>query len=104
MKKKKYLIPILVVAVVFAGVLIAVFAGGKNDGPLSTNEIKNVVLDDLGVKENKAGEIHTHPTTFEGAACYTVYITADGKNWEYMIDAFTGEILSKTENDHSHSH
>ena len=104
MKKKKYLIPLSVAAVVLLGIVIAVAVGGKSDGPLSVDDIKTVVLNDLGVRESQAGEIHAHPTTFEGAACYTVYITAGGKNWEYMIDAFTGEVLSKTENDHGHSH
>ena len=104
MKKKKYLILIVVVAVVLTGVLVAVIAGGNQKEPLSTADAKKVVLNDLSVEESEVGSIHVHPTTVEDRPCYSVYITIDGENWEYIIDGFTGKILEKTETDHGHSH
>ena len=105
MKKKKYLIPLIVAAVVLLGIVIAVAAGsGEQDGPLTPNDAKKIVLQDLGISESKADSVHAHTTTENGKACYLIYVTVDGENWEYIVDGFTSEILSKTKNDHGHSH
>lgn len=105
MKKKKYLIPLIVAAVVLLGIVIAVAVGsGEQDGPLTPNEAKKVVLQDLGIRESKADSVHAHTTTENGKACYLIYVTVDGENWEYIVDGLNGEILSKTKNDHGHSH
>ena len=104
MKKKKYLFIIVAVAVILTGILVAVIAGGNQNDPLSIEDAKKVVLKDLSIKESEAGSMHVHPTTVEDTPCYSVYITIDGENWEYIIDAFTGKILEKTETDHGHSH
>ena len=105
MKKKKYLIPLIVAAVVLLGIVIVVAAGsGEQDGPLTPNEAKKIVLQDLGISESKADSVHAHTTTENGKACYLIYVTVDGENWEYIVDGFTSEILSKTKNDHGHSH
>ena len=105
MKKKKYLIPLIVAAVVLLGIVIAVAAGsGEQDGPLTPNEAKKIVLQDLGIGESKADSVHAHTTMENGKACYLIYVTVDGENWEYIVDGFSGEILSKTKNDHGHSH
>ena len=105
MKKKKYLIPLIVAAVVLLGIVIAVAAGsGEQDGPLTPNEAKKIVLQDLGISESKADSVHAHTTTENGKACYLIYVTVDGENWEYIVDGFSGEILTKAENDHGHTH
>ena len=104
MKKKKYLFLILAVAVILTGILVALIAGGSQNDTLSIDDAKKVVLKDLSIKEREADSIHVHPTTVEDTPCYSVYITIDGENWEYIIDSFTGKILEKTETDHGHSH
>ena len=95
----------LVAAVVLLGIVIAVAAGsGEQDGPLTPNEAKKIVLQDLGISESKADSVHAHTTTENGKACYLIYVTVDGENWEYIVDGFSGEILKKAENDHGHTH
>ena len=104
MKKKKYLILILVAVIILTGVLVMAFAGDKENKPLSTEDAKKVVLSDLNVKESKVDSIHVHAVTENNIPCYSVYVSVGGKNWEYTIDGFTGEILKKIESDHGHSH
>ena len=105
MKKKKYLIPLIVAAVMLLGIVIAVSAGnGEQDGPLTPDGAKKIVLQELGISESKADGVHTHTTTEDGKPCYLIYVTVNGENWEYIVDGFTGEILSKIKNDHGHSH
>lgn len=104
-KKQKKILIIAAVAIIAVIAVIAIFAGGGNDGgPLSTDDAKKVVLNDLNIRESKADSIHIHTTTVDDVPCYSVYITVDDKNWEYIIDGLTGEILEKEESDSSHSH
>ena len=97
MKKKKYLIFILVTAIILTGVLVMVFIGDKDDKSLTANDAKKVALSDLNIKESEADSIHVHTVTENNVPCYAVYVSVDGKNWEYTINGFTGEILEKTE-------
>lgn len=103
-KQKKVLI-IAAVAIVALVAVIAIFAGGSNDGgPLDTDDAKKVVLNDLNAKESKVDSIHIHITTVDGVPCYSIYVTYNGHNWEYIINGLTGEILEKEESDSGHSH
>lgn len=70
---------------------------------LTTDDAKAVVLKDLGVTESQVSNIHVHITNSEdGTPCYSVYLTVNGKQMEYLIDGATGEILSAGEGSHSH--
>ncbi len=106
MKNKKYWILIAVVAVILIGTVIFTSMGSGSDpnGPLSTDDAKKVVLNDLNAKESKVDSLHIHTTEEDGIPCYLVYVTYNGENWEYIIHGLTGEILEKEENDHGHSH
>ena len=96
----KRVISVVMIAVLAFGLLAAC---GK-DGPLSVEDAKAVVLEDLGVKESKVSSIDVHITTVDGAACYLVYVSYNGENFEYVVNGLTGEILSAEESDHGHSH
>lgn len=97
----KRIVSLLLIAVLTVGLLAAC----GNDGPLTVDDAKKVVLTDLGVKEKQVESIDVHITTAEdGAACYAVYVTVNGEHLEYMVHGITGEILSKVEADHGHSH
>lgn len=96
----KRVISVLMIAVLALGLLAAC---GK-EGPLTVEDAKAIVLEDLGVKESKVSSIDVHITTVDGAACYLVYVSYNGENFEYVVNGLTGEILSAEESDHGHSH
>lgn len=97
---KTRIISLLLIAVM----MVSLLAGCGNDGPLTTDDAKQVVLEDMGVKEKNVDSIDVHITTVGGVACYAVYVSIGEEHMEYLIDGNTGEILAKEEADHGHSH
>ena len=96
----KRVISVLLIAVLAFGLLAAC---GK-EGPLSVEDAKAVVLEDLGVKESKVTSMDVHLGNVDGVACYLVYVSYNGENFEYVVNGITGEILSVEETDSGHSH
>lgn len=96
----KRVISLLIVAIMVFALLTACSKPGT--GNLSVEDAKKLVLQDLGI--DKADSIDTHLTTIKGAACYLIYVSANGKNWQYTVNSLTSEIVDKEETDHAHSH
>lgn len=96
----KRVISLLVVTVMLLGLLAAC----TDDGVLSVDDAKKVVLQDLGTKESNVDSIDVHITTVDSTACYAVYVSIGNEHWEYIVNSLTGEILSKEETDSGHSH
>lgn len=71
---------------------------------LDTEKAKQIALKDMGITEDQASAIDAHLTEYEGAASYSIYITYNGQQTEYIIHGKTGEILHKGPSTHSHSH
>ena len=84
--------------------VLGLFAGCGNDGVLSEDDAKKVVLEDLNLQASSGTQMDVHMTTVDGLACYAVYITVGDVNWEYVISSLTGEILQRNEKDSGHSH
>ena len=97
----KRVISLLLVAILAFGLLAAC---GNEDGPLSAEDAKKVVLQDLNTKESKVSSIETHVTTVDNTPCYAVYVSVEGKHWQYVVNGLSGQILQKTQTDHAHSH
>ena len=95
----KRLICLIILAAMVIGLLAAC-----DSGPLTVEAAKRIVLKDLGTKESKLSALDVHIATVDGIACYAFYVTYNGENWEYVVNGQTGEILSKAETDHGHSH
>ena len=68
---------------------------------VDSDEAKKIALADMGIKEDQA-EVHVHITEHEGVASFSVYITYEGAQTEYIIHGKTGEILHKGAGSHSH--
>ena len=94
----------LICLLVMAAMMLCMLAACGKEGPLTVDDAKAIVLEDLGVKESKVSSIDVHITTVDGAACYLVYVTYNDENFEYVVNGLTGEILSAEESDHGHSH
>ena len=95
----KRIIAILMLAVLLLGAL----AGCGKEEPLTDEDVKQIVIDHMGVHERDVSDIHSHiAETDDGQVCFNVFITVNGKSYTYQIHAVTGEILSLTEGGHSH--
>ena len=97
----KRIITLLLATILLLGLLTAC----GND-TFSVDDAKKLVCEDLGIKEKQIESFDHHLTTIDSAACYLIYISAEGKHWQYTVNSLTGEIIDKAENatDHSHSH
>lgn len=74
---------------------------GCGDQQITAERAQKIVLDDLGVSADQV-TMHTHITTYENEACYSIYVTVDGETLEYIINSIGGEILTIQESEHSH--
>ena len=70
-------------------------------GAIDAEKAQKIVLKDLGVKADQV-TMHTHITTYENQACYSIYVTIGDETLEYIINSETGEILVIQESAHSH--
>ena len=95
----KRIISVLLVTVLLLGLLTAC-----GDDTFDVADAKKLVCQDLGIRESDADSLDTHLTTVGSAACYVVYVSVDGKHWQYTVNSLTGEILEKTQNASGHSH
>ena len=96
----KRIISLLMIAVLMGGMLAAC---GK-DGPLTAEDAKKVVLNDLGVKERNVDSIDVHMTPIGDSMGYIVYVSMGEEHLQYVVDGITGEILHKEEPDEGHHH
>jgi predicted small lipoprotein YifL len=96
----KRIISLLMIAVLMVGMLAAC---GK-DGPLTVEDAKKVVLNDLGVKERNVDSIDVHMTPIGDSMGYIVYVSMGEEHLQYVVDGITGEILHKEETDEGHHH
>ena len=102
-RKKERMIPMKRFLAIFLIVctMAAMLCGCGNDGLISAEKAQKIVLKDLNVSA-KDVTMHTHPATYENEACYSIYVTVNGKTLEYLIKAADGEILAVNESEHSH--
>ncbi len=98
----KRVFAILMLAVLLLGALVAC----QKDEVLTEAEVKKIVTNHACADGSVASSVDFHGIveTEDGQVCFQVYITVNGKTYLYKVHATTGEILSVTENNHSHSH
>lgn len=85
-----------------AALMLTLFAGCKSDsGIITQEEAQKIVLEDLGVKAGDV-EMHVHTATVGDAVCWSIFVTVNGQQLQYIIHSVTGEILSVENANHSH--
>lgn len=88
MKKRIFAVLLLV------ALMVSVFAACANKTSIVTQEqAQEIALEQAGLTEENADSIHTHIDTHQGIPCYSVHITADGKEFSFLISAADGQIL-----------
>ena len=69
---------------------------------ITAEEAYQIVLEDLGETLAATAETpHIHEGTFEGAACYNIFVTVNGLSMNYVVSQ-TGKLLHKGPGEHSH--
>ena len=96
----KRMIAICLLSVLLCGLLVAC----NQDKLISAEKAKAIALQDMGITEQQVSSLDIHPAVGDGEPSYSIYITYQGKTMEYVINALTGDIISKGESSHSHSH
>ena len=94
----------ILVCLLLAAMLCGLLAACNNNKLISAEEAKSIALKDMGITEEQAKSVDIHPAVGEGEPMFSIYINYNGKNMEYVINALTGEIISKGESSHTHSH
>ena len=88
--KKRYFVLFLTLIL-----LLSLLAGcGKKSSMLTVEEAQKIAVKEAGISESQISDIHTHISSRDGVPCYNIHITADGKEYEFFIDAATGEFLN----------
>jgi len=85
----------IVTVLVLAALVLAVFAGCSSYSTISPEKANKIALKDAGLTQKDVDDVHAHAVTHDGAACYSIHITVGDKEYEYVIHAKTGEILTK---------
>lgn len=91
--KKGLIIAIVVIVIIVAALAVWYFAIYSNDN-IGASAAKNAALADLGVT---AAEVHDLDCDYEneaGQKYYDVTFDYDGLEYDYAIDAKTGEVLN----------
>lgn len=86
---KKTIILILLLALV-----VSLFAGCGEKKFLEAEDAQKIALEDLGIKEKDAESVHIHVGEVEEGPAFSVHIEYEGKTYEYVILAATGEIVT----------
>lgn len=88
---KKRIISLLVLVALLLGVFTA--CGSKSD-VLTTEDAQAVALEQAGLTKDQATDIHTHIVTEDGIPCYNVHISSEKGDYNYLISAADGTVIS----------
>ena len=68
---------------------------------ISAEEAWQIVLEDLDALAESAGQPHIHTGTYEGKACYNIFVTVADHSLVYVVSE-SGKLLHKGAAEHSH--
>lgn len=72
----------------------------EEDGPVSQEKAKQIVMEDLGSNAASVTDMHVHLVEEDGVACYSIHVTYGSTQKTYLIHGLTGQILSITDGGH----
>ena len=92
---KKLLILLLVLTMILCGC-------AEKKAKISEKEAISIAVEHLQKSGSQPGGVHVHAGTVNGEECYSIYITVGEKTMQYVINAYTGEIVKFGESSHAH--
>lgn len=91
---KNRLISFLLLAVLCLSLLAAC---GNDSVPITEKTAISIALKDAGLSENQVEELHAHVAAGAESPSYSIHFDYNGRQYEYVIDARNGDILSVTD-------
>lgn len=92
---KKRIIAGIALAAILLGLLsMLAGCGEKKSDIVTADEAKAIALEQAGLTEEQAGDVHTHIVTENGIPCFSVHISSAEGDYSYVISATDGTILS----------
>ena len=92
---KKLIVLFLILAMILCGC-------AEKKEKISEKEAINIAVTHLQENGDQPGGVHVHAGTVNGEDCYSIYITVGEGTVQYVINAYTGKILSVSDSNHSH--
>lgn len=83
-----------VLSAVFAGMLLTVGCGAKKESGLTVGEVRAIVLENAGVSEQDVRFVRIQLDSDHDGAHYEVEFLCGTAEYDYKVDAGTGEILT----------
>ncbi len=77
-----------------AALMLCVFAGCADKGPLTEEKAYAIVYEHAGVSEADVIEPHLHVIAENGVPMYNIHFSVGNVEYDYNLHANTGEILS----------
>ena len=72
-------------------------ACGDDSAPITEKTAISIALKDAGLSENQVEELHAHVAAGAESPSYSIDFDYNGRQYEYVIDARNGDILSVTD-------
>lgn len=91
-----------IIAFVLVLTLALGLLAGCGNKVISQEQALKIVAKDLGVSVDDLSSAHIHIAS-GSIPGYSIYVTVDGHNYDYLVAA-SGEIVSHSEVEQSHSH
>ena len=88
---KKRLVALFLSMVIAASLLAA--CGNNDSAPIPEQTAVSIALEDAGLTKGSVENLHTHVITHENIPSYSIHFLHQGTDYEYIIDARSGEIL-----------
>jgi len=67
----------------------------NDDDYIGTSAAKKAAIADVGLNNTKISDVQTELIKLDGEACYKVHFKTDSKDYRFIVDADSGEIIAR---------
>lgn len=92
---KKRILAVLLLGLLMLSILAACAQEEPEPTPITSQKAVQIAVSDAGYALTDVTNAHPHSGEADGKAIYEIHFSCDGKEFTYVIDAQTGEILSR---------
>ena len=92
---KNRIMAVLVLGLLMLSMLAACAQEEPKSEPITSQKAVQIAVSDAGYALTDVTNAHPHSSEKDGKTIYEIHFNCDGKEFTYLIDAETGEILQK---------